>query len=206
MIEVRAHQSLTELDPVAMEKVNASSANASLFSSPAWLGHFLTHDVDFRASQSRPLILAAWEGGALKGYLPLKASHDRGGRVLSSLITQEVERPRVVAAPEDDQRVTHAFFRSLLNCSEEWDLLEFVQQDASSPLCAPTGLTGRHWVRRLPDRENNVTALPFADMPSFLSSLGKNQRHHKRKALKQSLAVPGLKVLIARHEWGEGTN
>ena len=199
MIEVRAHQSLNELDPGAMEKVNATSARASLFASPAWLGHFLAHDVDFNAQGARPFILGAWEGGTLKGYLPLKANHNRGGRVLSSLISAEVERPRVVAAPEDDQRVSQAFFRALLNCAEEWDLLEFYQQDESSLLAAPTGLTDRHWFRRLSDRANNVLELPFADMTAYAAALSSSMRYTKKRELKAILAAPGLKVSIAQN-------
>ncbi len=199
MIEVRAHQSLNELDPVAMEKVNASADRASLFASPAWLSHFVAHDVDFNAHGARPFILGAWEGATLKGYLPLKANHNRGGRVLSSLISAEVERPRVVAAPEDDQRVSQAFVRALLNCAEEWDLLELYQQDEASSLAAPAGLTDRHWLRRLADRPNNVLELPFGDMAEYAASLSSSTRYTRKRELKAILAAPALKVLIAQN-------
>lgn len=198
-IEVRAHQSLNELDPVAMEKVNASSTRASLFAGPAWLSHFVTHDLGFHERGSKPFILAAWEGGTLKGYLPLKANHDRGGRVLSSIITGEVERPQVVCAPEDEERVTQAFIRFLLDGPAEWDLLEFVQQDQTSLLASPPGLTGRHWLRRLGDRPSNVLALPFADMTEYAGSLSKSMRYTKKRELKGILAAPGLTVTIGKN-------
>ena len=199
MIEVRVHHHLAELDPAAMEKVNASSARASLFSSPVWLNHFLTHDPYFKERGAKPYILAAWEGGVLKGYLPLKTVIERGGHVLSSLISLEVERPGVVAAPEDLARVTQAFFRVLLNRADEWDLLEFVQQDAESPLFhGPAGLTGRHWLRRLPDRNNNVLALPFADVGAYAASLSKNMRHSTKKQLKGLLTSAGLTLTTAK--------
>ncbi|MDP2271776.1 MAG: GNAT family N-acetyltransferase [Archangium sp.] len=197
MIEVRVHQELTQLDPAAMEKVNAASHRASLFSSPAWLRHFLAHDVDFLERGAKPYILTAWEGSALKGYLPLKVSPD--GRTLSSLITLEVERPRVVSAPEDDERVTQAFLRALLHRGDEWELLEFVQQDETSPLFpGPAELGSRHWLRRLGDRQNNVLALPFTDSASYAASLSKNMRHSTKKQLKGLLSSPGLSLITAK--------
>lgn len=199
MIEVRVHRELSELDPSAMDRVNASSVRASLFASPAWLRSFLAHDPDLRARGATPFILAAWEGGVLKGYLLLK----QAGQVLSSLISFEVERPGVVAAPEDLSRVTQAFFRVLLNRADEWDLLEFVQQDAESPLFhGPAELTGRHWLRRLPDRNNNVLALPFTDLAGYAASLSKNMRHSTKKQLKGLLGSPGLSLLTAKNPAG----
>lgn len=197
MIEVRVHQDLSQLDPSAMEKVNASSHRASLFSSPAWLRHFLTHDVGFKERGARPFILTAWEGTRLKGYLPLKASPDG---TLSSLITQEVERPGVVSAPEDDERVTQAFLRALLHRSDEWELLHFVQQDETSPLFpGPPGLSSRHWLRRLGDRQNNVLVLPFTDIAGYAASLSKNMRHSTKKQLKGVLSAPGLSLITAKN-------
>lgn len=181
-----------------MEQVNASSHRASLFSSPAWLRHFLAHDVDFQERGARPYVLTAWEGSALKGYLPLKVSAD--GRTLSSLITLEVERPRVVSAPEDDERVTQAFLRALLHRGDEWELLEFVQQDETSALFpGPAGLSSRHWLRRLGDRQNNVLALPFTDSESYAASLSKNMRHSTKKQLKGLLSAPGLSLITAKN-------
>lgn len=181
-----------------MEQVNASSHRASLFSSPAWLRHFLAHDVDFQERGARPYVLTAWEGSALKGYLPLKVSAD--GRTLSSLITLEVERPRVVSAPEDDERVTQAFLRALLHRGDEWELLEFVQQDETSALFpGPAGLSSRHWLRRLGDRQNNVLALPFTDSAGYAASLSKNMRHSTKKQLKGLLSAPGLSLITAKN-------
>ena len=87
MIEVRAHEALGELDPIVMDELNRASTRASVFAGPAWLGHFLAHDADFNARHFKPYFLGAWEGGVLRGYLPLKATRDRLGRSLSSLIT-----------------------------------------------------------------------------------------------------------------------
>ncbi|MDP1825794.1 MAG: GNAT family N-acetyltransferase [Archangium sp.] len=203
MIEVRVHHELSELDPAAMEKVNASSNSASLFSSPTWLKYFLAHDPSFKERGATPWLLAAWEGGVLKGYLALKRVLERGGPVLSSLISLEVERPGVVAAPEDLARVSQAFFRVLLGRASEWDLLEFFQQDAGSPLFhGPAELTGRHWLRRLPDRNSNVLALPFSDLAAYAASLSKNMRHSTKKQLKGLLASPGLTLLTAKNPAG----
>jgi|APLak6261678615_1056124.scaffolds.fasta_scaffold01176_3 hypothetical protein len=198
MIEVRAHHTLEELGPAAMDELNLASSRASLFGAPQWLRHFIEHDVTFKSSGARPYFLAAWEGAKLKGFFALKATEDRLGRSLSSLITLEVERPRVVAAREDELRVTHAFFRYLLHRADEWDVLELVQQDAASPLYAgPPELGPRHWLRRMPDRPNNVLALPFADGAGYVASLSKNMRHSTRKQLKGLLSEPGLTLLTA---------
>ncbi len=198
MIEVHPHASLAELGVAAMDALNLSSPRASPFNSPQWLRHFIEHDATFTASGARPWILAAWEGSKLKGYLPLQEREDRLGRSLSSLITLEVERPQPVAAPEDTTRVTSAFFRYLLHRADEWDLVEFVQQDPGSPLYeGPEGLGSRHWLRRLADRPNNVLALPFTDGAAYVASLSRNMRHSTRKQFKGLFAAPGLTLSSA---------
>lgn len=198
MIEVRTHATLSELDSGQMEALNRASRNASPFASPYWLGRFLQHDRDHREQSPRVVILAAYEGAALTGYLPLKATVDGNGRKLSCLITLEVERPQVVALPQDEQRVAQAFFRYLVHRREEWDLLEIAQQDPKSALYAGPDFTiHRHWLRRLPDRANNVMQVTYADPKAYAAAMSQKMRWNVKKQFKSLFAAPGLSALVS---------
>jgi CelD/BcsL family acetyltransferase involved in cellulose biosynthesis len=199
MIEVRAHASLAELDAGQMERLNRSSRRASPFASPHWLAAFVAQDADFLALRASPLVLAAYEGAVLKGYLPLKSKVDRIGKTLSCLTTLEVERPQVVAAPEEEQPAAQAFFRFLLHRVDDWDVLELAQQEPSSALYGgPETPLRRHWLRRRPDRQNNVLLLGFADLRAHFAGLSKKMRQNVRLQVGGLLATPGLTLLSAR--------
>ncbi len=198
MIEVRSHASLAELDPKAMEALNLASRRASALASPYWLEQFILHDRDFRGLAARVVILAAYDGQRLTGYLPLKQTVDGNGRKLSCLITLEAERPQAVALPEDEARVAQAFFRYLVHRRDEWDLLELIQQDPPSPLFAgPDFPLAHHWLRRLPDRENNVLQVKFPDAKAFAAALSQKMRWNVKKQLKTLFAVSGLTAMVS---------
>ncbi len=198
MIEVRAHSSLAELDPHQMDALNRASRNASPFASPYWLGQFVKHDRDHQAQSPQVMILAAYEGSRLTGYLPLKATVDGNGRKISCLITLEVERPQVVAQPQDEAPVAQAFFRYLVHRRQEWDLLELSQQEPKSALYAgPDFPAKRHWLRRLPDRQNNVMPVRFANAKAYVAALHKKMRYNLKTQVAELLAVPGMTALVA---------
>ncbi len=197
MIEVRTHAALGELDPLQMEALNRGSRNASPFASPYWLAQFLQFDRDHLAQAPTLYILSAYEGARLVGYLPLKATADGNGRKLSCLITLEVERPQVVALPQDEARVAQAFYRFLLHRRTEWDLLELAQQEPKSALYAGPDSLKRHWMRRLPDRQNNVMQVTYADPKAFAAAMSKKMRANVKKQLMTLLSVPGLSALVS---------
>ncbi len=198
MIEVRTHATLAELDARQLEALNRASRNASPFSSPYWLAGFLKFDRQHLEHSPQVLILAAYEGAALTGYLPLKATVDGNGRKLSCLITLEVERPQVVALPQDEQRVAQAFFRYLVHKRDGWDLLEIAQQDPASALYAgPDFPLHHHWLRRLPDRENNVMQVTYADPRAYVAAMSQKMRWNVKKQFKSLFAAPGVSVLVS---------
>lgn len=198
MIEVRCHAALSELDAAQMEALNRASRTASPFGSPYWLARFLEHDRDHRALAPELMFLAAYEGKALTGFLPLKRTVDHVGRKVSNLITLEIERPPVVALPKDEARVAQAFYRYLVHRRSEWDLLELSQQDPASPLYAgPDFPLSHHWLRRLPDRANNVMQVTHPDPKAFAAALSQKMRWNVKKQLKTLLAAPGITAMAS---------
>lgn len=198
MIEVRSYSNLSELDRPAMEALNLASRNASPFSSPYWLDQFMRSDRAHLAEKPAVMILVAYEDKVLTGYLALKLTRGWSGRKLSCLITVEVERPQVVALPEDEARVAQAFFRHLVDRRSEWDLLELSQQDSKSALHGgPDFALPRHWMRRLPDRQNNVMKMEFADVKAYATAMSKRMRRNVRTQLKTLFAAPGLTAMVS---------
>lgn len=198
MIDLQLHHRLSDLDATALEALNRRSRRASPFSSPRWLSAFMANDRDYLASSAEPWLLEAREHGRLVGFLPLKRTVDRHGRRLSWVSTLETERPQAVALPDDEVRVAQACYRFLVERWTEWDLLELSQQDPTSALHAGPPSLSHHWLRRLPDRQNNVVSLSYPDGKAYVAAMAQKMRWNLKKQLSQLLAHEGLEVLIGQ--------
>jgi CelD/BcsL family acetyltransferase involved in cellulose biosynthesis len=128
----------------ALDELNMASRRPSPFAGTGFLQGFLDHD-EFAALGQDVLLLAAVEGDALVGFLPLRRAPVRlFGRVerkVEFVVTHDSDRPGIVARPEDEERCARAFFRHLFR-RERFSVLELVNQEEASPLLRP--LRRRH--------------------------------------------------------------
>ncbi len=210
MIEVNQHRSLEALRSLRdeLDRLNRASQRRCPFTTFALLQNVVQNDEVFRrAGAPKPLFLTAHENGRLLGLLPLRATTERIGRVpytkLEWLLTLEVDRPHLVARPEDERAVARAMWRYLAR-DVRWSMLELQQQDADSAMTAAMEATDapRFYVRELASREGNVLQLKdahgaprFPDAAGYIQALSRKQRSNVKRSVLDTLARPGMTML-----------
>lgn len=208
MIEVRAHRSIEALRPLRdeMDALNRASRRRCPFTTPAFLENVVRNDEVFRGKAApKPLFLTAHECGRLVGYMALRESKQRVGRLsyrkLEWLLTLEVDRPHLVCHPEDERAVARAMWRHLLARGRPWSMIELVQQDERSELFPlPDGLpVERFLVRTMEGRQccplrlrEEGGAARFGDVAEYVAALSRKQRSNTKRAVLDLLQRPGV--------------
>lgn len=204
-VEVCCHHSLAAASAWRgdINALNVASPRPDPFSTFEFLEAFLAHDESATPARSTLWFLTASRADALIGYVAL--SHTRKhflGLQCSTIgfaITHDTDRPHVVARAEDVAAVSHAFLRYLLTRRREWALLEFQQQDASSPLAPLLERAGRDGVvvRQWPSLANGTIEVRWRTFTEYLRSLPKKSRANAGRQLRNLLAAGEVEVLAS---------
>lgn len=181
VLEVRGFDDLDALGALApaLEALNLASRRPTPFATLDYLRTFLAHDED-AASGYRPLLLVALDGGAPAGWVALRR---QPGRLLGLpadriefLVLHDNERPHLACRPEDEARCAEAFTRHLLSREPAWSQLEWMEQEADSPLAAAADRAAGVFVRRFEHHPNATIECRWDDAAGYYRSLGKNFR------------------------------
>ena len=175
----------------AVDSLNAASRRPSPFGAFRYLETFLAHD-EFAKAGTQPLLLAAFRGGDLAGFLPLRRRRLRPLGVpctkIEFLVTHDVERPSMAARPEDEPLCNEAFWRHLVDREPGWSLVELMEQEGESPLLPPAWVTEHgFWLRRFENLPNSTLQLGYADSAAYYRSLGSSRRAALRHAVSRLL-------------------
>lgn len=132
-----------------LDELNLCSARPDPFSTFDFLEHYHEYDEEYPGGTGYTLwLLVVFRDDVPVGYLPLK--HLEGQFLglpvskLTFLVLHDTDRPHLVARCEDELEVAAACLAWLQQRVDQWDLLEFHQQDRNSPLAA----LAPHWSRR----------------------------------------------------------
>lgn len=206
MIEVRCFGSMEEAAFLRDEvnALNRAGARPDPFSTFEFFENFIRHDRKFPRDQGLRLwFLAAFNAGRLVGYLALKHMPRRilGLRAfkVDFLVTQNNDRPHLVARPEDALAVSEAFYVHLLARGREWSFLEFCQQDAASPLFPPPAavdLKG-YLVREWPSLDNATIHVRWDTLDAYFRSLSAKFRSNVSRQMRRLLAAGDLEYLAS---------
>lgn len=205
MISVRCFDSFDAAALLAPEvdALNLQSARPDPFSTFEFFQTFLRHDPSF-ASARHPAglwFLAAFSDGRLVGYLALR-------RVVRSvwgievatlclLVTRDNDRPHLVARPDHLPAVSAAIYAYLLGRQREWSLLEFHQQDASSPLFPPPAAVdlGGYRVGQWPSLENCTIPVRWDSLAAYFKALPKKYRTNLSRQMRHLFAAGRVELL-----------
>ena len=195
---VSAHRSLAALAPLSAEvaALSARSGRACPFATPAFLRRAVEEDefLDFDRDAT-PLLLLAYEAGALKAFLPLRervVPGAFGGPRVEPLLTHDVERPHVVAAPEDEDRAARAFVEHL--CAERRapfiDLVGVEPDGALARACADFAARARPGGKRLFRTVDGppLSVIPtgsYATIDAYWSALAKKMRSNTGRLVRR---------------------
>lgn len=198
MIEVRCLHDLTQAAAwrEQIDALNRQAAHPDPFSSFAHLQARLRHDEeDAGGCRTQPWLLLAFREDRLVGYVALRRVVRRmlGLRVaaLGFLVTNDTDRPHVVARRGDETPVVTAMYRHLLGRGSEWSSLEFIQQGAASTLFPPppgVDLSG-YLLRQWPSLENCTIPIRWKSLDGYLAALSKKFRANLRRQFKGLLTA-----------------
>jgi hypothetical protein len=201
LIEVRRFSRLDELAFLreSIDQVNRASPRPDPFSTFAFYENFLRND-EFAPPGGWTLwFLAAFIDGALVGYLPLKQSEFRVGRLHAArvdfLVTHDTDRPHVVAAAHHLPAVCEAFYRYLLAHKGEWSQLVFQQQDSTSPLWPPPIALDGCLLRAWPSLENATIVVRWESLEAYFRSFSKKFRSNVSRQMRTLLESGDVEVL-----------
>jgi CelD/BcsL family acetyltransferase involved in cellulose biosynthesis len=202
-LRVEVFRSLAAAAPLAaaVEAINLASRRPSPFLTLSYMETYLAHD-EFAEEGTEPLLLAAFRGEELVGFLALRR---RRQRILGwpcvkveALVTHDIDRPGLVARPEDEAACADAFWRHLVEREPGWSLVEIQEQELDSPLAPPAWLGSRFWTRRFENFPNATLALDHAGVAEYFRSLSDNQKRAIRHAANRLLRAGDVEIVSAR--------
>ncbi len=189
-IVIEARRSIAALEDVRadMDRLVQASARRCPFSTPAYLARIVALDefLAFDGTDATVLVLLAYRGGELVGYLPLRERPERllltTSQRIELLVTHDNERPHVVAAPEDEDAVARAFIEHL--CFERRvPFVDITGQEPGSALeraafaiadASPPGQRFR--ARRLEGPPVSVVPIRWSSLDEYWRDLSRKHR------------------------------
>jgi hypothetical protein len=206
LISVRCFESLDAASFLRddINELNRLSARPDPFSSFEFLDNFFRHDSSFvDRRHARLWFLTAFDGDRLVGYLALKQEGRRilGLRsgTLGFLVAHDGDRPHVVARPGHLGPVCQAFCTYALGHGGQWNLLEFHQQDSTSPLWTPPPALDRpgYRLRQWPNRENCTIRVRWPSLRDYVAALPKKFRSNLGRQLRAMFAAGQIEWLAS---------
>lgn len=206
VVVVRCLDDLSQAAPwrVQIDALNRLSARPDPFSTFAHLQACLRLDEAFAERGGTQLwLLLAFRAERLVGYVALKRVERRvmGCRVatLGFLVTQDADRPHLVARAADEALVGAAVYRHLLARRDEWHQLELVQQGSASTLYPPPrGLDlSDYLLRQWPSLENCTIAVRWSRLDSYVEALAKKFRTNLGRQLRGLFAAGRLETIAS---------
>lgn len=222
-LRIEVAHSLEALKPLAAQvrELNRAARRPSPFHTVEYIEVFLAHD-EFAMPSAKPLVLLAFDGDRLAGFLALRRRPDRVFGLtrfkLELLVPHDSERPTLVARPEDEARCAMAFYKYLAFREPGWSALELIEQDNASALKACSWWLAEHGfvVRQFPTNPNATIRLNggferwFADLGPLHSKLSRLVRPLTKggalefwSCVDRAAAVPllGLYVDLEGRSW-----
>lgn len=185
----------------AINELNLASDRPDPFSSYEFYDHTLRQPELFPPGARLWLLLACDGDGELRGCLPLRLHEEqvlgRRARRLDLLTAHVSDRPRLVVRPGDEQPVSAAIYEYLLSRRDEWSLLEFQQQDASTALLPPSALARFCRHRQWPNQANGNIAIRWESLACYFGALSKKFRSNVSRQMRLLLAAGEVELLAS---------
>jgi hypothetical protein len=206
LIEVRCFHTLKEAEALR-EQINAlnlASARPDPFSTFEFYQNYLRNEEHFpRWGDLRPWFLVAFAAGQLVGYLALKevAHKVMGLRApqLDWLTAHTADRPHLVVRPGYVNEVSEVFYAYLLRRKQDWSLLEFQQQDGTSPLFPPPAAVDFKGcrVRQWPNMENGTIPVRWGTLDEYFRAFSKKFRSNVSRQVRTLLSAGDVEFLVS---------
>ncbi len=203
MIDIRCvHRLDAGTQRASINALNLASARPDPFSTFEFYEHCLRYKALFSDRDDVQLwLLLAFLDGEMVGYLALKRSQRRvlGWKAsrIDWLTAHIADQPHPVTRPGFEEAVSAAACAHLLARRQDWSLLEFQQQTASSPLLASmrtassAGLRFRQWAN-LPTA---TIPVQFESIAGYFAMLSKKFRSNVSRQMRSLMSAGRLEML-----------
>jgi hypothetical protein len=206
LIEVRCLHTLEEIEALReqIDALNLASARPDPFSTFEFYENYLRNEERFpRPDGLRPWFLVAFADGRLVAYLALKqvARKFMGLRALriDCLTAHTADRPHLVAGAGYASEASEAFYGYLLKRKQGWSLLEFQQQEVTSPLFPPfaaVDLRGCR-VRQWPNMENGTIPVRWDTVHEYFKAFSKKFRSNVSRQIRTLFSAGEVEFLMS---------
>lgn len=189
-----------------LDAINLAAVRPDPFSTMDFLAHYHEYDEEYPGGEGCTLwLLVVFRGNEPIGYLPLKRVEDSlfGVKIprITFLVLHDTDRPHLVAGPEDESAVAAACLRWLHGKVDEWDLLEFHQQEEHSPLARlPAALPAeRYRVAFWECHENATVRVRWSKLADYYAELSPNLRSTLARQSRR-LSESGLAEVVSSRD------
>lgn len=187
-----------------IDALNLASERPDPFSTFDFYENYLRNEERFPGRGAlRPWFLLAFVAGRPIAYLALKQVSQRvmGLRALRIdwLTAHTADRPHLVAGPGYVKEASEAFYAYLLKRKPEWSLLEFQQQDGTSPLFPPSAgidLRGCR-VRQWPNMENGTIPVRWNTVDEYFRAFSKRFRSNVSRQVRTLFSAGKVEFLMS---------
>ena len=174
-LHVETRHSICELVEYrdVIDALNRASLRPGTASTFDFLQALAEHD-EQAAEAGETLFLLVLKGRELIGLLPLRAARTRmlgfSVRRIGLLACHDADAPQIIARAQDARLCAEACFRHLAR-HERWSWMEFVAQEAGSPLWPPPLPAWRYRSRLFQNLPNVMIPLGGRTLPEYYGSL-----------------------------------
>jgi Acetyltransferase (GNAT) domain len=192
-----------------IDRLNLASARPNPFLSAAFLLCY-SQQAEYHVPGKEERLYLIHEADRLIGIAPMRRSlddvippigpmHCRGAR-LTLLAPLDTERPGVLAAPQDEERVTAALVQYLCRQERSWGMLEFVGQPPGAALYKSIHAASNHKFRA-----RDITVEPYTeieivwvDLNGYFRSLAKKMRSNISRQARRLFAHGEPELVLAQ--------
>ena len=206
-LSLSCFRSFDEAAPIrdALDEINRKSPRPDPFSTFDFLEHYYRYDEYFPGGKGFTLwLLVVFRGKEPIGYVPLKYTEERvlglQASKVSFLVLHDTDRPHLVARAEDEHAVATTCYRWLADHGADWSLLEFHQQEASSPLAQlpPEFPQSRYRLAYWECHENSTLRMRWPSLAAYYAELSPNLRSSLARLSRRLSETGSTEVVSSR--------
>jgi len=191
-----------------IDRLNLASTRPNPFMSSAYLRCYALRSEYFQPGRGERLFLIR-QGGRLIGCAPMRRSANdfallvgplaRLGVRLQCLAPLDTDRPGILAAPEDEERVAAALLKHLCEHERGWGMLEFVGQRPGTALHAAVHAAANREFRArdYPAEPYTEIAVVWSSLGAYFQSLTKKMRSNVSRQARRLFAAGEVELIFA---------
>ena len=191
-----------------IDRLNLASTRPNPFLSAAFLQCYALR-MEYYTPGTEERLFLVWDNNQLIGCAPMRLSIEnlgiasaplrfRRGR-LQLLAVLDTERPGILSAPQDAERVAKALIRHICDHERGWGMLEFAGQLPGTALhrAVYASASAKFRAREIKVEPYNEITVIWKDLPAYFRSLAKKMRSNISRQARRLFKAGELELIFA---------